>query len=131
MADAEELTLRAFLKPSRKRRWVEALRSKRRAKATARFYHDFAADLDPRYFEQVPSSRASAAALYRTLREKGAPERCYVVSARADLDGHELDLRAVLEAIAAGGVGTLVSCVPGRLAYFEGEDPEDRYVLAR
>jgi len=29
------------------------------------------------------------------------------------------------------GNGTLLSCIPGRLGYFEGEDPGERYVLAR
>jgi hypothetical protein len=27
--------------------------------------------------------------------------------------------------------GTFVSCIPGRLAYFEGEDPGARFILLR
>lgn len=131
VTDVEELTLRAFLVPSRKKRWIQALQSKRRSKATARLYHDFASDLDPRYAEPIPSSRAGAETLYAILHEKGAPERCHAVSAHADLDRRELDLRTALERIAAGAGGTLLSCIPGKLAYFEGEDPGDRYVLSR
>ena len=27
--------------------------------------------------------------------------------------------------------GTIISCVPGRLAYFEGEAPKNRFILQR
>jgi hypothetical protein len=29
------------------------------------------------------------------------------------------------------GMGTLISCVPGQLAFFEGEGPSHRCILAR
>lgn len=41
----------------------------------------------------------------------GASQRCYVVPQDPELDGRTLPLRAAL-----------VSCVPGKLAYFEGEE---------
>ena len=30
-----------------------------------------------------------------------------------------------------GDLGMLLSCIPGRLGYFEGESPKDRFILAR
>jgi len=38
---------------------------------------------------------------------------------------------AALDAIVGAGFGTLVSCVPGRLGYFEGEGQGKRYLLER
>jgi hypothetical protein len=33
-----------------------------------------------------------------------------------------LELRAALEHVNGRGIGTILSCIPGNLAYFEGED---------
>jgi hypothetical protein len=38
-------------------------------------------------------------------------------------------LAEALEAVVGGGFGTLISCIPGRLGYFEGELPRDRKLL--
>jgi hypothetical protein len=37
---------------------------------------------------------------------------------------------ALLQIVGAGN-GTLISCTPGTLAYYEGEGPSDRCILAR
>jgi hypothetical protein len=41
------------------------------------------------------------------------------------------ELHEVLEAVVGRFQGTFVSCIPGRLAYFEGERENDRYILER
>lgn len=60
--------------------------------------------------------------IYRLLRSKGAGETCWVISEDRDIDGRELDLRVALEKIMGSGTGTILSCIPGKLALFEGED---------
>ena len=54
-----------------------------------------------------------------------------MVSENSDWDAREMPLRDALEATIGAGWGTLVSCAPGRLAFFEGEGPKDRYLLIR
>jgi hypothetical protein len=39
-----------------------------------------------------------------------------------DLDGRRLNLEQVIAAVVGTGIGTILSCIPGRLAFFEGED---------
>ena len=51
------------------------------------------------------------------------------MSSYAEYDGAHLALREVLEAIHSTGMGTIVSCVPDKLAYYEGEDR--RFILER
>ncbi len=65
------------------------------------------------------------------LRQRGAPEACYVISTRSDLDGRTMPLAEALGEVHAMQMGTLISCIPGQLAYYEGEDPHERYVLHR
>jgi len=56
------------------------------------------------------------------LRSKGAPEICYAVSEDDELDGKEIDLTHALETVIGRGIATLLSCIPGKFAYFEDED---------
>ena len=42
-----------------------------------------------------------------------------------------MPLRDALEGTIGQGMGTIICCVPGRLAYFEGEDMGARFVLAK
>jgi len=60
--------------------------------------------------------------IYRLLESKGAGATCWVISEDSEIDGRELDLRAALEHVNGRQIGTILSCVPGKLAYFEGED---------
>ena len=47
---------------------------------------------------------------------------CWVISEDPEIDGWELDLREALEHVNGRQIGTILSCVPGKLAYFESED---------
>ena len=54
------------------------------------------------------------------LEAAGAPPTCFVL-AYGNRDGLELPLRPAVATLMAGGAGML-SCVPGRLALYVGED---------
>lgn len=56
------------------------------------------------------------------LRSKGARNTCWVISQRYGIDGKELELDSAVEAINGNGSGSILCCVPGKLAYFNGED---------
>jgi hypothetical protein len=58
----------------------------------------------------------------------GAPESCHVIG--GEHDGVDMDLLTALKQIVGYGTGTVLSCVPGKLAYFEGEIRE-RFLLVR
>jgi len=67
--------------------------------------------------------------IYQLLKSKGAGLTCLAISEDSEIDGQELDLRAALEHVNGRQIGTILSCVPGKLAYFEGED--ETLLLAR
>jgi hypothetical protein len=67
--------------------------------------------------------------IYRLLKSKGAGATCWAISEDRELDGRELDLRAALEHVNGRQIGTILSCVAGKLAYFESED--EALLLAR
>ena len=84
-------------------------------------------DIDERY-ATVLRSNANVVAL---LRSHGAKKTCYVLSCAKDLDGKTLPVDEAVSAASLGGWGTIISCIPGRLAYYYGECGERRMLLER
>jgi hypothetical protein len=79
--------------------------AKKRAKFLTQLSHFKA--LDPRFMVAIPPNRQNPSSLAKILKAKGAGAKCYV--------GCQM--------------GALISCVPGKLGYFEDED--GRCVLER
>jgi hypothetical protein len=127
MSHEEEL-VKAFILPVRQERYLEFLKSPRkRAKfiaQLAQFKH-----LNPEFLVGIPSNQQNPASLLKLLVGKGAGPNCWVMSEDSTLDGQEMDLEAALTETIGRQMGTFLSCVPGRLAYFE--DEEGRYILER
>ncbi len=122
--------IRAFVAPERQERLLELLGSVRgRVKLRAGLAHF--RGLDARYVVPIPAGEQSPAAIARLLRQHGAPATCVLLSEDDALDGQTLALEEALRQIVGRGMGALVSCIPGQLAYFEGEGPRERWVLSR
>jgi hypothetical protein len=126
--EEHERGLARFLVGEWRARFRESLApAKRRDPSRSQLPH--LTHLDPRFATPV---QVSGSELGTQLRDKGAGDRCYLLSEDPDLDGRELALDEALVAIVDGGSqhATFVSCVPGHLAYFHAAEPANRYVLA-
>ena len=131
MADSvnhEEELIRAFILPHRRERFLEMIaKPQKRAKLLTQLSHFKALDL--RFTIAIPPNQQNPSSLAKILRAKGAGARCYVVSENSRLDGKEVELETALEETVGYQMGTLISCVPGKLGYFEDED--GRCILER
>ena len=128
MKSPEEALILAFVRPERRTRLLTLLGdAKGRSKFRASLAHFH--DLDVRFAQRVSGLRAGE--IEAKLRAMGAPERCHVLSESAELDGQTPTLEAALEAVVGRGMGALISCIPGRLGYFESEEVGERYILER
>jgi hypothetical protein len=126
----EEQFVRSFVVPTKRERYLTLLKSERgRSKLLDGFNH--CRDLDPRYATLIHSDQQSDPSIESLLQRKGAPETCYVMSDNDDIDGREMSLSAALAETVGMGAGTFISCVPGKLGYFELEDLSERYLLER
>ncbi|HEY8559119.1 MAG TPA: hypothetical protein VIL74_01865 [Pyrinomonadaceae bacterium] len=66
------------------------------------------------------------------LKARKSPDVCYFISTDEKIDGKELNLLEILEnKVGECYDGTIVSCIAGKLAYYEGESAGDRFVLER
>lgn len=130
MNGAEKATIKAFIVPEHRRQYVSRLSSEKTRVdfINRRFYHMY--DLDSRYAHRIEPRQQSAPAIYELLRSRGAPDECYVFGGD-DLDQTLTSLEEALNRVVGWNSGTFISCIAGKLAYFEGEDPGERYLLER
>ncbi|HEY2293382.1 MAG TPA: hypothetical protein VGM86_21990 [Thermoanaerobaculia bacterium] len=124
----EEATIRAFVVPSKRDRWLALFgSSKRRKQARAALNHF--ADWDPRYMQELGSS----ANVLVHLCEAGAPLGCHIVSDNPALDGRDLPLAEAVAAVEAYSFASVLCRLPGQLACFFDEmaAPRTRILLRR
>jgi hypothetical protein len=126
--EAEEQTLRAFVVGERRQRLISVLRTKKRASEVG-YALSHRPMWDPRFVIPIAPGEQHAEAIEQLLRASGAPLACRVLGGR--LDGEEFELDAALRDIVGFSAGCLVICIPGRLAYHEGEERNDRVILRR
>jgi hypothetical protein len=128
--DQEREIVRAFFTPEKRPRYLGLLSTaKGRKKFIARLAHS--APLDPHFVHLIDPQEQTIDAIEDQLRERGAPPTCYVISEDPRLDRRRMPLRGTLEATVGSGMATILSCIVGRLAYFEGEEPGARYLCER
>lgn len=131
LTEHEEATVNAFVIRGKRERFLSFLAN---AKCRDKFVCELANFrwFDPRFATPVPWKPDPRLSLWerhldgirrieQLLKSKGAGNTCWATSKNANLDGKELELHAALEAIVGSDKGTILSFIPGRLAYYEGE----------
>jgi hypothetical protein len=125
----EELLIKKFVHPDRQERFLALLANpKGRKKLLAMLAHGV--KLDSRFAKKIPANQHSVAEIEKELKSKGAPSNCYIISEDSGLDQKEMQLFEALNSVVGQGMGTFISCIPGRLVYFESEDIGERYILS-
>lgn len=126
----EEEFVKAFIVPSKRARYLSLLESsKGRLKLIQGLDH--LNDLDLRYAKLIPAGQQSINNIEMILNQHKAPAFCHVMSSNSEIDNQNMSLHKALEKTVGQGMGTVISCIPGKLAYFEGEEPNERYILER
>lgn len=129
MSDEREF-IKSFVIPERKSRYLALLESEKGRRKFLNMLDHFH-DLDGRFAIQAPDSFSATVEIEQMLKKKNSPDECYVISQNREIDGKRLALSLALEEIVGKGDGSILSCIPGKLAYFEGEEPHERYILER
>ncbi|HEX7729416.1 MAG TPA: hypothetical protein VF392_10300 [Terracidiphilus sp.] len=86
--------------------------------------------LDDRFAQRVPPGTAHTAAEFvALLRKKGAGPMVWVISEMLAMDGKEMRLEAAMHEVWGQGIGSVLSCIPGKLAFFEDEEMHSQRLL--
>jgi len=124
----EQALIAAFVKRSKRDRYREILSSPRlRHKFTSQLAHF--KDFDPSYRVPISSNKLFVDIILRELQFRHSPSIVVAISEDPALDQKELPLIEALNQIFGSGIGTVLSCIPGRLAFVETED--ERFILER
>ena len=123
------LCAESFISKARRERALELLASsKNRHKFTSKFDHHGRDYFIPECIRSIEPRHQHPPNIADILRAMGAPETCHVIG--GEHDGQDMELLTALKQIVGYGTGTVLSCIPGKLAYFEGEIRE-RFLLVR
>jgi hypothetical protein len=130
LAPHEEAAVRAFIVRERRERFLEQLPNpKHRHKITKSLAHPNPAWFDSRCMKAIPPAQNSAASIAKLLHAKGAGVTCWAISEDARFDGREVELDSALAELVGYGMGVILSCVAGKLAFVESED--GRFILEK
>lgn len=118
-----------FVIKRRQARYIELLSTVRGVKKIRQSLAHFA-DFDAKFLVSIAPGWQTPSFIEARLREYGAPQRCAVFAEFEDADGENLLLRDALESVFGRGLGAVICCGPN-LAYYEGEERGDRFILRK
>lgn len=127
----EEAFVSAFIAKDRRDRYLGFLNPKRRNKLLDLLPHGTVGHLAIEFKKAIVPKDQTLEGILSILTARGAPASCHVISSDKEIDGRDMPLRDALVATVGQGMGTIICCVPGRLAYFEGEDMGARFLLEK
>ncbi len=126
----EEAFGKAFILSEKRARFIQHLADPRRRKEIL-VHLDRALPYLPARATVVPGAQDYPEELERLLLARGAGPLCHLISAGLKADGRELPLRQALDLICLHGSGSILSCLPGRLAYYRPAAPGAGILLER
>ena len=122
--------INTFIKKRLKNRYLDLLQNDtRRKKIIKRFYHSD--DIDERFKIRIEPNKQNVNDIFKLLTVKRQIRYCYIISTSSEIDQEQLLLYKALEKIVGFFPGTIISCIPGLLAYYEGEEPNERFIIEK
>lgn len=126
--DHETAFVKAFIKREKWARYLQLLANRRRREEIlVRLNHKL--DYLPALATEVPEDQDYPGALERLLRAQGAPATCHVLVNGLRIDGREVPLREALDTICLHMYGSVLSCIPGQLAFYRPKAPGRGVIL--
>ncbi|MGN7854076.1 hypothetical protein [Exiguobacterium acetylicum] len=133
--DQERVLVQSFfVKRVQERVLHELFTPKKRDMALQRLDHRYLSMLKNDYLIEIKPPNSWPEDTYDLLKQHGAPDMCYCLSENDLISGKTLPLREALEHAIGFGFASIISCIPGELAYFEAEQsfgPPPRYLLKK
>ena len=126
----EEAFAKAFILSEKRARFLQGLADpKHRQEVLARM--SLSLPTIPALGTEVPGAQDFPDELEKLLRAKGAGPTCHLLAGGLKADGRTLPLREALTLICLHDSGAILSCIPGRLAYYRPGAPAAGVLLER
>jgi hypothetical protein len=134
--EIEEIIVKSFFAKRLQDRVMFELFSKKdkRRDALGRLCHNYTTTLREEYMFEIQPPNSDYQEIASLLKKQGAPNECYVISWNEEVDGKHLPLNEALKKVVGYGMPSIVSCIEGKLAYFEAEQESGsapRFIIKR
>jgi len=130
--EIEEIIVKSFFVKRIQQRVLHELSSPQKRTDVFGRRNDF---LRTEFMLEISTPNSDPGEIEKLLKKQGAGNTCYVMtSLESDIDGKELPLIKALEDLIWSGSPFIISCIPHKLAYFQGEQsygPPQRFILKR
>ena len=100
--------------------------SKQLSKLFQMFYHK----LELQHGILLDGKDGFSEVIYGKLKKLGSPEKVFVLASSTEVKV-EMDLKEALDKTIGHDSGTIISCIAGKLAFWESDDMNYRYILHR
>lgn len=128
--DQETIIINSFCTPQKRDRYLSLIKSKR-SKFLGYLGSRLTFGFDERFLIQIESNNHRPDYINSFLVKNGAKNECYIISENPDLDGNCVLLAIALEQVVGSSTPTIVSCIPNRLLYYEGESLKERFFCVK
>ncbi|MEY8754357.1 hypothetical protein AB9M93_07285 [Peribacillus frigoritolerans] len=133
--ELEDIIVKSFFnKRIQQRVLFELFSAKKRMDAIGRLNHNYLTTLREEFMIEIPKPNSDPEEIENLLKKQGAGNDCYAISWNDSIDGKYMSLTSALEVSVGEGFPSIISCIPGKLAYFEAEQsygPPPRFILKR
>ena len=123
----EELLIKSFVLPTKQGRYLNLIGTKK-GREKFRTYIAHFNDLNAKYCIPLITIKGYSE-LTNLLVSKGADTTCYVISENSTYDMNVLALEDANYKLFDSGIGYFLSLEPGKLVYYEGEGPNNKFLL--
>lgn len=122
----EKKLIEIFIIKKKRNRYLQFLESLKNRKKFIKELAHFK-DFDARNVTSIPENQQNENDIENRLNALGAKKECYIISEDNKIDATQMQLKSAIHKVLGKGMGTIISCIPGKLAYYEGED--ERLIL--
>lgn len=123
MNEHERAFVMAFILPARRERYLDGLASpKRRRKILDKLNHRI--DLAASCVAELPASTWNKLAA-------NSDKTCHLIADASDMDGKDVTFNEGMEFLQEHPFGAVLSCVPGRIAFYKAESPAPILALVK
>lgn len=133
--ELEEIIVKSFInKRIQQRVLFELFSPKKRDNVMNMLCHNYSDTLRKEFMIEIPKPNSDPNEIAKLMKKQGASNDCYAMSWNHSIDGKHMSLSSALEVAVGEGFPSLISCIPGKLAYFEAEQeygPPPRFILKR
>jgi len=123
----EILLIKTFVIKDRQERYLNLIATEKGRKKFRTYLSHFR-DLNSKLCSSLHTLQ-SASELHDILKSAGAGDLCYIISENSKYDMRSLPVMDATKQLFNSGIAFFLSCIPGKLAYYEGEDTNQRFIL--